>query len=176
MKSSEVEVGGIYQTKVGIRTVEVRIAREHPKGGWDATSVASGKPIRVKDVARLRPVKTAKIDATAATGDAAEPEPRPEPQPRSKVPAKAHQPGVPKAAQAPRPMTCLDAAAAVLKDAGQPMQCKAMVAAMAAAGLWSSTAPTPAATLYSAILREVAKRGEAARFRKTDRGHFTLNG
>ena len=43
------------------------------------------------------------------------------------------------------------------------------------AGLWATAAPTPAATLYSAILREVGKKGDKSRFRKTDRGHFALN-
>ena len=54
------------------------------------------------------------------------------------------------------------------------MPCKAMVEAMAAKGLWTTAAPTPAATLYSAILREMSK-GAASRFTKTGRGHFDLN-
>ena len=46
MKRDEVEVGGTYLAKVGSRSVEVRIERENPKGGWEAKSVATGKPIR----------------------------------------------------------------------------------------------------------------------------------
>lgn len=34
---------------------------------------------------------------------------------------------------------------------------------------------TPHATLYSAILREIATKGNEARFKKTERGHFTIN-
>ena len=85
--------------------------------------------------------------------------------------------GKPKAAKAPKEkkMSCLDAAAQVLKEKGEPMQCKAMVEAMFAKKLWTTDAPTPAATLYSAILREM-KKGKDSRFRKTDRGHFALNG
>ena len=71
-------------------------------------------------------------------------------------------------------MTCLDAAAAVLKAKGEPMRCADMVAAMKAQGLWETTAPTPAATLYSALLREITRKGDASRFRKSDRGLFTL--
>ena len=41
-----------------------------------------------------------------------------------------------------------------------------------ATGLWQSEGKTPSATLYSAILRETKTKGEAARFRKTERGKF----
>ncbi len=48
-----------------------------------------------------------------------------------------------------------------------------MIEAMAAKKYWTSPGgKTPAATLYSAILREVNTKGNAARFRKTDRGKF----
>jgi hypothetical protein len=70
-------------------------------------------------------------------------------------------------------LSCLDAAAQVLKSEGKPMSCKAMIDAMHAGKLWSSDAPTPHATLYSAIIREIARKGSAARFKKTDRGLFT---
>ena len=72
-------------------------------------------------------------------------------------------------------LSCLDAAAQVLKDKGEPMNCKDLIAAMADQKLWTSNAPTPHATLYSAILREITTKGDASRFKKTDRGHFTLN-
>jgi hypothetical protein len=46
---------------------------------------------------------------------------------------------------------------------------------MAAQGLWSSPAgKTPAATLYSALLKELQTKGDQARFVKTERGKFAL--
>ena len=75
----------------------------------------------------------------------------------------------------PKKPSCLDAAAQVLRDAGEPMQVRAMVEVMKAKGLWSSDAPTPWATLYSAIIREIKVRKGESRFKKTDRGHFALN-
>ena len=70
----------------------------------------------------------------------------------------------------------IEAAVAVLAKAGEPMNCKAMVEAMTKQGLWSSPGgATPDATLYSSILRDLRK-GKNARFKKTDRGHFTLAG
>ena len=97
---------------------------------------------------------------------------------KEKKAAKAPKPKrEPKAVKAPKEkkVSCLDAAALVLKDKGEPMQCKQMVEAMFAKKLWTTDAPTPAATLYSAILREM-KKGKDSRFKKTDRGHFALNG
>lgn len=72
-------------------------------------------------------------------------------------------------------MSCLDAAAEVLKAAGEPMRCKAMIDAMWSRKLWTSDAPTPHQTLASALMREITKKGSASRFRKADRGQFTLN-
>ena len=75
----------------------------------------------------------------------------------------------------PPRLSCLGAAAQVLRAQGEPMNCKAMVEVMAAKKLWTSDAPTPAATLSSAILREM-KRGADSRFKKTGRGLFAFNG
>jgi hypothetical protein len=89
----------------------------------------------------------------------------------------AKPPAAPKAAKETKPkaLSCLDAAVVVLTAQGEPMACKAMIEAMGQKGLWKSDAPTPAATLYSAILRELTRKGAASRFKKTDRGLFALN-
>ena len=71
-------------------------------------------------------------------------------------------------------MSGLDAAAKVLADAGEPLGCKEMVERMLAKGLWKTSGKTPAATIYAAIIREIAKKGKDARFRKVDRGRFEL--
>ena len=77
----------------------------------------------------------------------------------------------------PKKMSCLDAAAKVLADAGSAMTTGEMIEAMAKAKLWSSpNGQTPAATLYSAILREINTKGKAARFKKVDRGQFAYSG
>jgi hypothetical protein len=71
-----------------------------------------------------------------------------------------------------RKPSLLTLAAEVLREAGTPMDCKTMVEKVLAKGSWKTSGKTPAATLYSAILREIGKVGDKARFRKTDRGHF----
>ena len=67
----------------------------------------------------------------------------------------------------------LDAAAQVLASSKEPLNCKAMIEAMAKKGLWTSPGgKTPHATLYSAIIREIAVKGKESRFAKKDRGQF----
>ena len=67
-------------------------------------------------------------------------------------------------------LICIDAAAKVLADAAEALDTKTMIERMAAKGLWSSpNGQTPAATLYSAILREIKTKGKESRFKKTDR-------
>ena len=80
-----------------------------------------------------------------------------------------------RAAKSDGKLSQLDAAVKVLAEAGTPMTTKAMIEAMASKGYWTSPGgATPAQTLYSAILREMQKKGTEARFTKVDRGQFTL--
>jgi hypothetical protein len=70
-------------------------------------------------------------------------------------------------------VSALDAAAQVLAASEVPMRAKEMIAAMEAKGLWTSPGgKTPEATLYAAIIREIAAKGSAARFKKHERGVF----
>ncbi len=81
----------------------------------------------------------------------------------------------PKTPKAPKPkrVSALDAAAQVLAASEVPMRAKEMIAAMEAKGLWRSPGgKTPEATLYAAIIREIAAKGTAARFKKHERGVF----
>jgi len=80
-----------------------------------------------------------------------------------------------RAAKSDGKLSQLDAAVKVLCEAGTPMTTKAMIEAMATKGYWTSPGgATPWATLYSALIREIANKGTEARFTKTERGHFTL--
>ncbi len=82
-------------------------------------------------------------------------------------------PEAPKPAREPKRVSALDAAAQVLAASGVPMRAKEMIAAMEAKGLWTSPGgKTPEATLYSAIIREIAAKGSAARFARRERGAF----
>jgi hypothetical protein len=73
-------------------------------------------------------------------------------------------------------MSCLDAAAKVLAETGEPMNTAAMFDAMVAAGYWTSDKATPQNTIYAAILREITTKGDDSRFRRAEqRGTFELN-
>ena len=59
---------------------------------------------------------------------------------------------------------------------GAAMTTGEMIDAMGKANLWSSpNGRTPAATLYSAVLREINTKGTQSRFTKTERGKFAAN-
>jgi hypothetical protein len=100
---------------------------------------------------------------------------------RTKKAAKAKAASKPakkaKVTKAPAPerkkLSALGAAAKVLVETGRAMTTRELVEAMAARGYWTSPAgKTPHATLYAAILRELAAKGDAARFAKTGPGMF----
>jgi hypothetical protein len=81
----------------------------------------------------------------------------------------------PRTKQADGKLSAIDAAAKVLGESNEPMTTKELVDAMSAKGYWSSPGgQTPAATLYSAILREVQRKGNESRFKKSERGKFVL--
>lgn len=65
----------------------------------------------------------------------------------------------------------LDMAAIVLAEAGEPLRSKEIARRVIAKG-WKTNGKTPYATLYSAMLREIADRGSDSRFAKTGRGEF----
>jgi hypothetical protein len=72
-------------------------------------------------------------------------------------------------------LSALDAAAQVLAGSKEPMNCGAIIEAMAAQKLWTSPGgKTPSATLASAILREITVKGKGSRFTKTGRGLFAV--
>ncbi|MBL9000481.1 MAG: winged helix-turn-helix domain-containing protein [Phycisphaerae bacterium] len=73
----------------------------------------------------------------------------------------------------PKRVSALDAAAQVIASASKPMRAKDLIEQMEAKGLWKSPGGrTPEATLYAAIIREIAAKGADARFKKHDRGLF----
>ena len=86
--------------------------------------------------------------------------------------AKATKTAKPPKERKPKRVSGLDLAAKVLADAGEPLNAKSIAERAIAAG-WKTNGKTPEATLYAAIIREIAKKGKDARFAKHDRGLFT---
>ncbi len=173
MTKKDVKIGGVYTAKVTNKLVQVRIDAESRYGGWEATNLLTREKIRIKSPARLRSendaakkgkAKAAKTEA-AVTGDAAAEAKTPDAKPKRGKRAKGE--------KTPKRVSGLDAAARVLEESGQPMTAKEMVEAAEAKGYWKSPGGrTPHATVYSAIIREITKKGDDARFRKAERGRF----
>ena len=200
MKKNEVKIGGVYTAKVTNKVVQVRIDAESRYGGWDATNLATNKKVRIKSPTKLRAAVEAPVAATGAkkarggkkAKDPAEAQAAQTSAPTveevatpaedgANTPAetpKAPKPKRSRAAKEPKEkrLSGLDAAAKVLAESGQPMTAKEMIEAAEAKGYWKSPGgKTPHATVYSAIIREIAAKGNEARFCKTERGKFTRN-
>lgn len=87
--------------------------------------------------------------------------------------AKATKPAPAAPAKPARRPSGLTAAAQVLVEAKAPMNAQAIVKALLDQGLWQTGGKTPHATIYAAMIREIATKGKEARFRKVGRGAFT---
>jgi hypothetical protein len=205
MKKNEVKIGSMYTAKVTNKLVQVRIDAESRHGGWDATNLTTGKKVRIKSPARLRAAvgaegvpagtnkakggKKAKARPAADTAQTSGPTGEdmaaqatvPEDGGNDNKPAETQKADKPKRTWAKREpkvkrVSGLDAAAKVLEESGEPMTAKEMVEAAEVKGYWKSPGgKTPHATVYSAIIREIAKKGGESRFCKTERGKFTQN-
>jgi len=138
-------------TKVVAKGQEAKAAKPAP----------AAKPTKAKTPQAVNAVKTpqndeqrtAKQDALAAAA------------------AKGKTPKAPAVAKAKK-IGGLDAAALVLNTKGEPMTCKAIMDEVLSKGMWKTNGKTPAATIYAAMLREITKKGDKSRFKKTDRGLF----
>lgn len=158
MKAKEVQLGESYSARLSSgQRVNVRIESTMKGGGWNATNTATGKKVKITSVRMIlgAPDDSVEIDAPteAVSGE-----------------AKARK----KTKREDGTLSGLDAAVRVLSQENGPLNCKAIVERAAADGLWNPAGKTPAATLYSAILREIIVKGDQSRFIKTERGHFTL--
>jgi hypothetical protein len=139
------------------------------KGALKAVAAADQQNASARDERAASPTgMTASESAMARSAKPAKPAKAPKAD-KGKKPAKAVEPK----AEKPKRLSALDAAAQVLAKAGTPMKPKEMIAEIVAKGLWKSPAgKTPEATLYAAIIREIAAKGREARFVKTERGTF----
>ena len=181
-----VEVGKVYSCKVAGSYVPVRIDKPAGKGRYQGMCMTDGKPVKVcagdirgdgqtcKDwhVSRQPAAKETAVQTTeAAESQKASPvDDKKNRQSKADKPAQSK----PNATKSDRKPSGLDAAAQVLAEVGEPLDTKTMGERMLAKGLWKTSGKTPAATIYAAIIREIATKGSASRFRKTERGKFTL--
>jgi len=143
------EAGEVEHARFG-PDEEVQVVGKAAKGAKDG-AVPAGSAAR-KTGAKKKGAKAAKPEGAKKTRKAKEPKP-----PKDKKPS------------------ALDAAAKVLGEKGEPMNCQELIKEMAEKGYWKSPGGlTPHATLYSALIREIKVKGKEARFKKAERGMFAL--
>ena len=53
MRKNEVKIGETYKARVSNKSTQVRIDRESPFGGWDATNTSTGRTIHIRSAQRL---------------------------------------------------------------------------------------------------------------------------
>ena len=182
MKKAEVKIGGKYYANVSGNRCEIQIGAEKPRGGWDATNLATGKKIHIKSAQRLqgevgkrrgRAKVTTEGNVTVVENEPATVETfGGETSTAVAVLKKPRKARVAEAGLADRKLSALDAAVQILASSG-PLNCKDLIDAMSTQGLWTSPGgKTPHATLYAAILREITVKDSESRFVKTERGRF----
>ncbi len=90
-------------------------------------------------------------------------------EPKAKAPTTAKPSTIPKE----KKVSLLSAAAIVLAATKEPMRAPQILEAITKRDLWSSpNGKTPEQTLYAALIREIAAKGDKARFKKHDKGVF----
>jgi hypothetical protein len=167
MKKDEVEVGKTYAAKISGEVVPVRIDKEHPRlKGWVATNEKTGEEVHIVSAQKLRGEWDEDATSSPEAGETTGGEPTPE--------GREEEAATDRTVAHESPMSGVDAAAKVLSEADEPLRVKEIYRRAEEAGYWRSDAQTPDRTLYSAILREMDKEGEDARFEKAGRGLFTV--
>ena len=149
-----------------VREIDARLAQE----GQNAADAPQGRA-EAQDAGAPETTPACAADAAGspvADATAVEPKTRKKTE-RKDLPAPQSE----AARQAGGTMSGLDAAAKVLAEAKDPLSCKDIVTLALENGYWKTNGKTPEATLYAAIIREIAAKGDAARFRKVEKGKFT---
>ena len=163
MSKSGIRAGDRAFMKVGRNLVEVRVEGK-AEGGWNVTS-RTGKSMLARTLLTADGETLVASDADAPAHAKA----------AKAAPAKT-KPAAPSTKAVPQKgLSLLNAAAAVLERADEPMPVKAIIEEAKSSGLWTPTGgKTPEQTLYSAIIREIKAKGSASRFRKEERGRFAF--
>ena len=163
MKATAIKTGKTYEVTAGRNKTTVRVTKFNPKtGSWDCET-ESGKTISIKDTKRfLAEVgKRAAASPPASAGRAAVKKGKSETKTQR---AKGGKPN--------GMLSGLDAAYRVLTEARRPMHVKEIFETAMQNGYCNLRGATPSLTIYAAMQREIAAKGDDSRFVKEERGLF----
>ncbi|MFO0856149.1 MAG: HTH domain-containing protein [Phycisphaerales bacterium] len=157
-ESLETGRADVIAARVGLtRRDAATSANETPEATNSPTTTVSATTASVGET-------DATVETTSKKGRKAAKAPKP-----TKVPKPAKQAKERK----PKRVSALDAAALILADTGKAMRATELIAEMERRGLWKSPGgKTPESTLYAALAREIAFKGDASRFARGEKGFF----
>jgi hypothetical protein len=158
-----VEVGLVYSGRVGGAFVPVRLDANLGHGRYEATVLPGGTPVKISTDAIRGEGKTEEDWKASRTPKMNDLPPVPESPPSTPDARRSRkkEPGEKKPSG-------LDAAARVLREEGKPMKIGDVVRVAIEKGYWQSSGKTPEATVYAAIIREIATKGTDARFTRAE--------
>lgn len=164
MKDTDIQIGKCYDIKVGRNTTAVRIMKPAAKGGWEAISLSTQKPLLIKTAKRILKAHNPKAATSQSVAEKSSSSSKPSTSAKSTDTAE------------PKRTSALDAAVRVLAEAKEPMNCRQIIETMTEKDYWQpkNAGKTPQNTLHAAISKEIKTKGADARFEKVGRGQFTL--
>jgi hypothetical protein len=140
----------------GVTAMSTAVAKK-PKGGKKKPAKKAGK-------AKANGAKKAAVKKAAAPKEPKAAKPAKEPKAKKEKVAKEAK---------PKKAFLLDVAADVVAKASEPLNVKQIIEKIVADALYEfGKGKTPDRTLNSSIIREIAKEGSKARFKKTGRGLY----
>jgi hypothetical protein len=143
--NSGMKINDAYQRTVGGKPEPQQAEPEAATPAPEVARPEAGSAGQAEAQATSEATPGAVTTPLAEATQAAAPGTQPEAKKRGRAP-KA------KAETGPKKLSAIDAAAKVLAEAGEPMDCQTMIKTMAEKGYWTSPGgKTPAATLYTAV-------------------------
>ena len=142
----EIKVGDTAVLKIGRNEAKVKILKP----------MAGGNAFMVKSLSSSKEfiVPGSRLNVPTVSIKRVEPVPTPEAAPTKR-------------------MSLMDAAVAVLRDSGEPMNTREMVKAATEKGYWTPTAcKTPEQTLYGSIFREIKTKAQPRIVKSDVKGKF----
>jgi hypothetical protein len=153
-----------------------------PNAASADTAAATDAPATASEPTEAPAEPEAATEATTVTAEPMEGQPEPAAAEEAPTPTAEAAEAPPEAAAVSEPTQAVAKPKRLRKAPAEPKDKKlsaldAAAKVLAGKGYWTSPGgKTPAATLYSAMLREIATKGDQARFTKTGRGHFAYQG
>ena len=167
----DIRLGQCFYARFATRDLVVRIDDFAPGGGWTARSLTHGRKVLIKSVDQI--LYRCDENGLQTVADETIPNRRSKAVP----PVRKEPPVVLPPVLIPQPigpLPLLDAAAFVLRESRTALSTREIIALVIERNLWEPSGSTPWATLNAALNRDLQTNGTQSRFKKKNRGKYTL--